>query len=67
MARNKRQELRAEILRMEELLRERERALPAHSVRPQHIQEIEALEERIAELERQLSEMSEEGRGLPGG
>ena len=59
MAGTKRQELLAEIERLKEKLRDREAALPAHSVRPHQIQVIEELEEEIAELEGKLAEMSE--------
>jgi hypothetical protein len=44
---------------LKEKLRDREAALPAHSVRPHQIQEIEELEEEIAKLEKKLAEMSE--------
>jgi chromosome segregation ATPase len=58
MAETKRQELLAEIQNLKEKLRDREAALPAHSVRPHQIQEIEDLEERIAALEGKLAEMT---------
>jgi hypothetical protein len=58
MVSNKKEDLREEIQKLKQLLRERERALPAHSVRPRHLQEIEDLAARIAELERDLSEIS---------
>lgn len=38
-------------------LREREKALPAHSVRPHQILAIEALEEEISEIEKELSNL----------
>ena len=41
------------------VLRDREAALTAHSVRPHQIQEIEELEEKIAALEKELEELSE--------
>jgi hypothetical protein len=53
---SRKEELRKEMHRLQELLRERESALPAHSVRPQQIQEIEELEEKIADLKRVLEE-----------
>jgi len=55
MAETKRQELLEEIQNLKERLRDREAALPAHSVRPHQIQEIEELEERIAALEVKLA------------
>jgi chromosome segregation ATPase len=58
MAETKRQELLEEIQNLKEKLRDREAALPAHSVRPHQIQVIEELEEEIAELEGKLAGMS---------
>jgi peptidoglycan hydrolase CwlO-like protein len=52
----KREQLLKEIQDLKEKLRDREAALPAHSARPHQLQEIEQLEERIAELERMLGE-----------
>ena len=52
----KRAQLLKEIDELKEELREREAALPAHSVRPHQLQEIEKLEEKIAALERMLEE-----------
>ena len=49
------QELFEEIQNLKEKLRDREAALPAHSVRPHQIQEIEELEEKIAALEGKLA------------
>ena len=54
------QDMLEEIRRLKERLREREAALPAHSVRPHQILEIEELEERIATLEEKLDETGEE-------
>lgn len=59
MAETKRKELLEEIKNLEEKLRDREAALPAHSVRPHQIQEIEELEEKIAALERKLAGMTQ--------
>jgi hypothetical protein len=44
-----------EIQNLKERLRDREAALPAHSVRPHQIQEIEELEEKIAAREGKLA------------
>ena len=60
MAETKGQDMLEEIQRLKERLRDREAALPAHSVRPHQIQEIEELEERIATLEGKLDETREE-------
>jgi hypothetical protein len=54
VANSKRDRLLQEIGELKGMLRDREAALPAHSVRPHQIQEIEELEERIATLERKL-------------
>ena len=51
----KREQLLKEIQELKERLRDREAALPAHSVRPHQIQEIEDLEEEIAALEGKLA------------
>jgi hypothetical protein len=58
MAETKRQELLEEIQKLKERLRDREAALPAHSVRPHQIQEIEELEEKIVALEGKLTGMT---------
>jgi chromosome segregation ATPase len=55
MAETKRQELLEEIQNLKERLRDREAALPPHSMRPHQIQEIEELEEKIAALEGKLA------------
>lgn len=56
MADRKRDDLLEEIQELKRKLRDREAALPAHSVRPHQLQEIEELEEKIAELEKMLGE-----------
>ncbi len=56
MNETKRQVLLEEIHNLKEKLRDRESALPPHSVRPHQIQEIEELEEKIAALEGKLAE-----------
>lgn len=60
MAETRRQELLEEIQDLKEKLRDREAALPAHSVRPHQIQEIEELEEKIAALEGKLAEINKD-------
>ena len=58
MANSKRERLLEEIEELKAKLRDRETALPAHSVRPHQVQEIEELEERIAGLEKMLGEVT---------
>ena len=60
MAETKIQELLEEIQNLKERLRDREAALPAHSVRPHQIQEIEELEEKIAAREGKLAGMTKD-------
>ena len=60
MANSKRERLLEEIEELKAKLRDRETALPAHSVRPHQVQEIEELEERIATLERKLGKISDD-------
>ena len=50
------QELLEEIKNLKEKLRDREAAIPPHSMRPRQLQEIEELEEKIAALEGKLTE-----------
>jgi len=56
MANSKRQDLLDEIQQLKAKLRNREAALPAHSVRPHQVQEIEELEAKISALEKMLGE-----------
>ena len=58
MTEGKRQELLKMIQDLRAKLRDREAALPAHSVRPHQVQEIEELEEEIAGLEKMLGEIT---------
>jgi uncharacterized coiled-coil DUF342 family protein len=60
MTNSKKQRLLKKIQELRERLRDREAALPAHSVRPHQIQEIEELEEEIAAFEAELDEMGGE-------
>ena len=57
MVETRRDRLVRELRQLKELLHDREAALPAHSVRPHQIQEIEDLEEKIAALEKDLEEI----------
>lgn len=52
------EELATRLMTLKEELREREAALPAHSVRPHQLQVIEALEEEIQELEEKMGRMA---------
>ena len=56
---NKVQELEKEIEELEEKLRDRELALPAHSIRPHQLMIIEDLEEEIKEKKRRLEALRE--------
>jgi len=58
MSATKREQLLKEIEELKAKLRDREAALPAHSVRPHQVQEIEELEEQIAGLEKMLGEVT---------
>jgi hypothetical protein len=55
----KKEELKKEIEDLKRRLRDREAALPAHSVRPHQILAIEELEDEIAAKERELSDLEE--------
>ena len=55
--------LQAEQTRLEIELAEAEAALPAHSVRPWQWQRVEDLEEKLAEVRRQLAELGQEQGG----
>jgi hypothetical protein len=52
---NEEQELEKQIKELEEKLRDRELALPAHSIRPAQVLIIEELEEEIREKKRALA------------
>ena len=54
------EQLKKEIEELKELLKDREAALPAHSVRPHQIMILEELEEKIANKEKQLQDLIEE-------
>jgi len=49
-----------EILQLKNELREREKSLPAHSIRPHQLLILEELEERIRVLEKELDTLMEE-------
>ncbi len=50
----KEEDLKREVNELEEKLKDREDALPAHSVRPHQLQIIEELEEAIKEKRKEL-------------
>ena len=52
---NEEQELEKEIRELEERLKDRELALPAHSIRPAQLLLIEELEEEIKEKKKRLA------------
>jgi uncharacterized coiled-coil DUF342 family protein len=54
MSTARREQLLKEIEELKAKLRDREAALPAHSVRPHQVEEIEELEGKIATLKRKL-------------
>ena len=58
MSIEKREQLLKEIEDLKAKLGDRQAALPAHSVRPHQVQEIEELEEEIARLEKMLGEIT---------
>ena len=55
---NKRMSLEDELDRLKAEFREREAAVPAHSIRPHQLIELEELEEKIADVENKLRQMS---------
>ena len=60
MTKTKREQVIKEIQELKEKLRDREAALPAHTVRPHQVQVIEELEEEIVALEKKLENMPED-------
>jgi hypothetical protein len=60
------QELKQEILALEEKLKDREASLPAHSVRPQQMLAIEELEIAIEEKKKELNMLKKEKTGPSG-
>ena len=51
------EQLKKEIEELKEVLKDREAALPAHSVRPHQIMIIEELEEKITAKEKELQDL----------
>lgn len=58
MSDDRKEDLEAELAGLEAELAECRAALPAHSIRPSQLQEIEELEDRIKALRRRLAENS---------
>ena len=56
----KRQKMEEELARLKNELRERERSLPAHSIRPHQLLVLEELEEKIQILEKEMKTLREE-------
>lgn len=50
-------ELKEEINKLEEALKDREKALPAHSIRPNQLLIIEELEEAIEKKKKELEDL----------
>ena len=50
-------ELLNQLVRLEEELKERKASLPAHSLKPSQLMEIEELEEEIEQLKKKLSQL----------
>ena len=55
MTDQEREELEANLARLRAKLTERKASIPAHSIRPHQLIEIEDLEEEIAEIENRLN------------
>ena len=51
------EELEGEIRKLEKKIKEREAAMPAHSVKPQMIQEVEDLEEELGIKRKKLKQI----------
>lgn len=62
----RKEEMQRRLESLQAELREREKALPAHSVRPHQILAIEALEEEISGIQRELSALRGKGAGKEG-
>jgi len=63
----KEEELEKEIKELEEKLKDREDALPPHSIQPQQMLLIEELEISIEEKRNELAELRKRKSGAPGG
>lgn len=63
MSREKIEKIMEELEGLRELLKDREAALPAHSIRPHQLILIEELEEKIAQKEEELRKI-QEGEGI---
>ena len=54
---NPKEDLLREMEALKEELRDREKALPAHTIRPHQLQAIEELEEKIRRLQEQIDRL----------
>jgi hypothetical protein len=54
---DRKEELRAEIRRLDERIEEQKQRIPPHSAKPEHIQELERLEEEREALQEELSSL----------
>lgn len=52
------EKLEAEIEKLERKIKEKESSLPAHSIKPEMIQELEALEEELNNKKKMLENLS---------
>ena len=64
MPSDRKEKLQKEIENLKELLRDREAALPAHSIRPHQILAIEDLEDEIAAKEEELRGLKDDPSNL---
>jgi len=51
------EDFEVEIRKLEEKIKEKEAAIPAHSIKPQMVQEIEDLEEELDSMRKKLKQM----------
>jgi uncharacterized protein YdcH (DUF465 family) len=54
---DRKEKLRAEIRRLDERIKEQKERIPPHSAKPEHIQELERLEEEREALKDELSSL----------
>lgn len=53
--------LRERILELQQRIEEQERRIPPHSVQPEHLQELERLEEERDAIQRELDTLQDQG------
>jgi len=54
------EKLKAELKRLEDALADRKAALPAHSIRPWQLEEVEELEDKVKKIRSELDERLKE-------